>query len=72
MEKREWNEDEVKFVQLRVDASTLSMVAILKLERIRVKGGLSGFVTGLRREGRRNFIYQKTDVSKELCTVAID
>ena len=36
MEKREWDGDEVKFVQLCVDASTWSMVAILGLGCLRV------------------------------------
>ena len=41
-----------RFVQLCMNASTWSMVAILRLERIRVKGRLLGFVTGIRRESR--------------------
>ena len=42
MEKREWDGDEVKFVQLCVNASTWNMVAILRLGRIQVKGRLLG------------------------------
>ena len=42
MEKREWDGDEVKFVQLCVDASTWSMVTILGLGRIQVKRRLLG------------------------------
>jgi len=57
------------FVQLCLDASTWSMVAILGLELIRVKGEIIRIVTGIHREGRRNFGDQKTDVNKELCIV---
>jgi len=38
MEKRESDGDEVKFVQLCMNASTWSMVAIVGLGHIRVKG----------------------------------
>jgi len=31
-----------------------------------------GFVTGICREGRRNFGDQRTDVHKELCTLLVD
>jgi len=42
MKKREWDGDKVKFVQLYVDASTWSMVAILGLGGIQIKGRLLG------------------------------
>ena len=41
-----------RFIQLCMDASTWSMVAILGLGRIQVKGRLLGFVTRIRCEGR--------------------
>ena len=42
-------------VQLCIDVSTWSMVAILGLGRIQVKGEISRIVTGIRRNGRRSF-----------------
>jgi len=45
------------------------MEAILRLEHIQVKREIVKIVTGIHREGRRNFRDQKTDVHKELCTV---
>jgi len=33
---------------------------------------LLGFLTGIRREGRRNFGDQRMGVHKELCIVSID
>jgi len=38
MDKREWDGDEAKFIQLCVNASTWNMVAILGLGRIQVQG----------------------------------
>ena len=62
-----------RIVQLCVDASTWSMVAILELGHIRVKGErLLEFVTGIRREGRQNFRDQSMDTHKELCTLLVD
>jgi len=51
---RRENEIEIKskFVRLCVDVSTWSMVAILELRRIRVKGRLLGIVTRICRDGR--------------------
>ena len=60
------------FVQLYVDASTWSMVAILGFERIRIKGKIVRFVTRIRRKSRRNFRDQKTDMHKELCTILVN
>ena len=60
------------FIQLCVDASTWSMVAIPEFGCIRIKGRLSGFVIGIRHEGRRNFEDQRTNVHKELCTLLVD
>jgi len=70
---RRWSEIEIKLrlVQLCLDASTWSMVAIIGLERIRVKGEIVRIVTRIHREDRRNFAYQRTDVHKELCTLSI-
>ena len=53
MEKRELDEDEVKFVQLRVDASAWSMVAILELGHIQIKGEIVRIVSRIRREDRQ-------------------
>ena len=61
-----------KFVQLCIDVSTWSMMAILRLGRIQVKGEIVRIMTGIHREGRRNFEDQKTIVHKELCTVLVD
>ena len=43
--ERERDGDRVKFVQLCVDVSTWSMVAILGLERIQVKGEIARIMT---------------------------
>jgi len=59
-------------VKSRVDVSTWSMVVILELGRIRVKGEIVRIVTGIHHEGRRNFRDQRTNVHKELCTVVVD
>jgi len=45
MEKRECDGDEVKFVQLCIDASTWSMVAILRLGHIQVKREIARIMT---------------------------
>ena len=45
MKKRGSDGDEVKFVQLCVDASTWSMVAIFGLGRIQVKGEIVRIMT---------------------------
>jgi len=60
-----------KVVQLCIDVSTWSMVAILRLGRIRVKGEIVRIVTEIHHEGSRNFGDQRTDVHKELCTVVL-
>ena len=44
-----------RVVQLFIDVSTWSMMAILGLERIQVKGEIVSIVTEIHREGRRNF-----------------
>ena len=44
-----------RFVQLCVDASTRSMVDILRLGRIQVKGKLLEIVTEIHRKSRQNF-----------------
>jgi len=48
------------------------MVAILGLERIQVKEKIVRIMTGIRREGRRKFRDQRTNMHKKLCTVLID
>jgi len=48
------------------------MVAILGLGHIQVKGEIVTIMTGIRREGRRNFGDQRMDVRKELCTILVD
>jgi len=48
------------------------MVTILGLGRIRVEGEIVRIMTGIRREGRRNFRDQRTDVHKKLCIVVVD
>ena len=55
MEKRSEMEIKSRVVQLCIDVSTWSMVAILGLGRIQVKGQISRIVTRIRREGRRSF-----------------
>jgi len=62
----------LKVVQLCIDVSTWSMVVILGLGHIKVKGEIIRIMTGIRREGRRNFRDQRTNVYKELCTILID
>ena len=49
---RREREMEMKFIQLCVDASTWSMVAILRLGRIQVKGEIIRIMTGILLEGR--------------------
>jgi len=44
-----------RIIQLCIDASTWSMVAMLGLGHIQVKGKIVRIMTGIRREGRRNF-----------------
>jgi len=61
-----------RFVQFSIDASTWSMVSILRLGRILVKGEITRIVTGIHREDRQNFRDQKTDVHKELCTLLVN
>ena len=61
-----------RFVQLRVDVSTWSMVAIRGLGRIQLKGRLLEIVTRIHRKGRRNFRDQRTDVHKKLCTLSVN
>ena len=58
-----------RVVQLCIDVSTWSMLAILGLGHIQVKGKIVRIMTGIHREGRRSFRDQRTDVHKELCTV---
>jgi len=58
-----------RVVQLCIEVSTWSMMAIFGLERIRVKGKIVRIVSGIHREGRKSFIYQRMDVYKELCMV---
>jgi len=48
------------------------MVSILRFGHIQVKGKIVRIMTGIHREGRRNFGDQKKSVHKELCTVLID
>ena len=59
-------------VQLCIDVSTWSMVAIFRLGHIQVKGEIVRIVTRIRREDRRNFEDQRKDIHKELCTILID
>ena len=71
---RRWSEMEMKLkvVQLCIDMSIWSLVAILELGRIPIKGEIVRIVTGKHREGRRNFGDERTDVHKELCTLPVD
>jgi len=48
------------------------MVAILGLRQIQVKREIVRIITGICREGRRNFGVQRTCVHKKLCTVLVD
>ena len=61
-----------RFVQLCINVSIWSMVAILGLGRIQVKREIVRIMTGIRHEDRRNFRDQKTNVHKELCTLSIE
>ena len=61
-----------RVVQLCIDVSTWSLVAILRLERIQVKGEIVRIMTRIRREGRKNFRDQRTDMHKELYTVLVN
>ena len=61
-----------RVVQLCIYVSTWSMVVILRLGCIRVKGEIVRIVTVIRREGRQNFGDQKTDAHKEMCTLPDD
>jgi len=45
-------EVKLRVVQLYIDVSTWSMVTILGLVRIQVKGEIVMIMTGIRREGR--------------------
>jgi len=69
-------ESEIKMksivIQLCIDVSTCSMVAILELGCIRVKEEFVRIVTAIHCEDRRNFEDQKTNMHKELCTISID
>ena len=62
-------EKKSRVVQLCIDVSTWSMVAIFGLCRIQVKEKIVRIMTGIRRGRKRNFRDQRTDVHKELCTV---
>ena len=59
-------------VQLCIDVSTWSMVAILRLESFRVKEEIVRIITRIHRKGRRNFRDQRTNVHKKLCTIVVD
>jgi len=48
------------------------MMAILRLERIQVKGEIVRIMTRIHLEGRRNFKDQKMNMHNELCTVLVD
>ena len=61
-----------KVVQLCIDVSTWSMVAILGLEHIQVKTGIVRIMIGIRREYRRNFENQRKHVHKKLCTILVN
>jgi len=54
-----------RLVQLCMNASTWSMVAILELGCIRVKGDIIRIMTGIRREGKQNFIRSKNGCAQE-------
>ena len=58
-----------RVVQLCIAMSMWSMVVILELGRIQVKGENVKIVTVIHREGRRSFRNQRKDVHKELCIV---
>ena len=49
-----------RVVQLCIDVSTWSIIATLGLERIQVKREIVTIMTGIRREGRRNFRVQRS------------
>jgi len=57
-----------RVVQLCIVVSTWSMVAILGLRRIQIKGEIVRIVTGIHRESRQSFRDQRTDVHKKPCT----
>jgi len=67
---RKENEMEMKsrIVQLCIDASTWSMVAIFRLGGIPVKGEIIRIVIGIRRESRRNFKDQEQIALYDWCT----
>ena len=69
MEKRGEMEMKSRVIQLCIDVSTLSMMVIFRLGHIQVKGKIVRIVSGIRRESRRNFRNQRTNVQKELCIV---
>jgi len=48
-------EMKLRIVQLCIDLSTWSMMTILRLGRIQVKGEIIRIVTWIRREGRQSF-----------------
>ena len=49
-----------RVVQLCIDMSTWSIIATLGLERIQVKWEIVTIMTGIHREGRRNFRVQRS------------
>jgi len=65
-------EMKLKVVQLCIDVSTWSMMAILGLRRIQVKREIVRIMTGIRCEGRQNFKDHRTNVHKKPCSVSID
>jgi len=58
-----------RVVQLCIDVSRWSMVAIFGFGHIQVKEDIVSIMTGIQREGRQNFRDQRTDVHKELCSI---
>ena len=60
-----------RVVQLYIDVSTWSMVAILRFGRKSSQGAIVRIVTEICHEGRRNFRDQRTDMHKELCTLLV-
>jgi len=58
-----------RVVKLCIDVNTWSMVTILRLKCIQVKGKIVRIITGIHCEGRRNFVDQRKDVHKKLYIV---
>jgi len=58
-----------RVVQLSIDVSTWSMVAILRLGRIQVKGDIIRIVTEMDHEGRRSFRDQERTTLHSWCTI---